>query len=77
MNYYFDWKTLVACKKNLQSTLPQMPCYVYTPTQHLIDLSGLTKTKSSYTVKTDSSTDLKINICNNIDPGMSLLVLKF
>ncbi|XP_067947663.1 cation-independent mannose-6-phosphate receptor-like [Watersipora subatra] len=64
--YFFEWRTLLVCVLPLPLPLPQMPCYIYTSSQQLIDLTDLTKTDASYVLSTKTSDKLYINVCGNV-----------
>lgn len=68
--YFFEWRTLLVCVLPLPLPLPQMPCYIYTSSQQLIDLTDLTKTDASYVLSTKTTDKLYINVCGNVKGKM-------
>ncbi|XP_054826091.1 cation-independent mannose-6-phosphate receptor [Eublepharis macularius] len=64
--HYFEWKTYVACKKDLFKPKKEVPCYVYDGLKKH-DLNPLIKTSGGYLVdESEDDTELHINICRNI-----------
>ncbi|XP_053316140.1 cation-independent mannose-6-phosphate receptor [Spea bombifrons] len=67
---YFEWRTFVACKKDIFKPAKEVPCYTFDEDFKKHDLNPLIKVSGVYRVDDwDSDADLYINICRTI--GMS------
>uniref|UniRef100_A0A8D0GH90 Insulin like growth factor 2 receptor n=1 Tax=Sphenodon punctatus TaxID=8508 RepID=A0A8D0GH90_SPHPU len=70
--HYFEWRTFVACRKDLfkpkkELILILVPCYVFDDDFKKHDLNPLIKTSGGYLVDdSDADADLYINICRDI-----------
>ncbi|XP_034964504.2 cation-independent mannose-6-phosphate receptor isoform X1 [Zootoca vivipara] len=65
--HYFEWKTYVACKKDLFKPTEEVPCYVFDEDLKKRDLNPLIKTSGGYLVEdSDDDVELYINVCRNI-----------
>ncbi|XP_062980546.1 cation-independent mannose-6-phosphate receptor [Elgaria multicarinata webbii] len=65
--HYFEWKTFLACKKDLFKSTGEVPCYVFDEDLKKRDLNPLILTSGGYLVEdSDEDVELYINICRNI-----------
>ncbi|KAJ7342167.1 hypothetical protein JRQ81_009332 [Phrynocephalus forsythii] len=65
--HYFEWRTFVACKKDLFKPTEEVPCYVFDEALKKRDLNPLIKSSGGYLVEdSDEDSELYINICRNI-----------
>uniref|UniRef100_A0A8D2Q893 Insulin like growth factor 2 receptor n=1 Tax=Varanus komodoensis TaxID=61221 RepID=A0A8D2Q893_VARKO len=65
--HYFEWKTYLACKKDLFKPTEEVPCYVFDEALKKRDLNPLILTSGGYLVEdSDEDVELYINICRNI-----------
>uniref|UniRef100_A0A6J0UVP4 Cation-independent mannose-6-phosphate receptor isoform X1 n=1 Tax=Pogona vitticeps TaxID=103695 RepID=A0A6J0UVP4_9SAUR len=65
--HYFEWRTFVACKKDLFKPTKEVPCYVFDKDLKKRDLNPLIKSSGGYLVEdSDEDSELYINICRNI-----------
>uniref|UniRef100_A0A8C3PZL1 Insulin like growth factor 2 receptor n=1 Tax=Chrysolophus pictus TaxID=9089 RepID=A0A8C3PZL1_CHRPC len=64
--HYFEWRTFVACKKNLFKPVKEVPCYVFDEDLKKHDLSPLIRVPGYYLVDDSDDDSLFINICRDI-----------
>uniref|UniRef100_A0A8C8S5J2 Insulin like growth factor 2 receptor n=1 Tax=Pelusios castaneus TaxID=367368 RepID=A0A8C8S5J2_9SAUR len=65
--HYFEWRTSIACKKDLFKAKKEVPCYVFDDDLKKHDLNPLIKISGSYLVDdSDDDDSLYINICRDI-----------
>ncbi|XP_061480276.1 cation-independent mannose-6-phosphate receptor isoform X2 [Rhineura floridana] len=65
--HYFEWKTFVACKKDLFKPTKEVPCYIFDEDLKKRDLNPLIKASGGYLVEdSDDDDELYINICRDI-----------
>lgn len=65
--HYFEWKTFVACKKDLFKPIKEVPCYVFDDDLQKRDLNPLIKISGVYPVDdSDDDMELLINVCRTI-----------
>uniref|UniRef100_A0A8C4P4C4 Insulin like growth factor 2 receptor n=1 Tax=Dromaius novaehollandiae TaxID=8790 RepID=A0A8C4P4C4_DRONO len=64
--HYFEWRTFVACKKDLFKPVKEVPCYVFDEDLKKHDLNPLIKTSGHYLVDDSDDDSLFINICRDL-----------
>ncbi|XP_064014257.1 cation-independent mannose-6-phosphate receptor [Pogoniulus pusillus] len=64
--HYFEWRTFVACKKDLFKPMKEVPCYVVDEDLKKHDLSPLIKVSGHYLVDDSDEDSLFINICRDL-----------
>nr|XP_027309114.2 LOW QUALITY PROTEIN: cation-independent mannose-6-phosphate receptor [Anas platyrhynchos] len=65
--HYFEWRTFVACKKDLFKPVKEVPCYVFDEDLKKHDLNPLIKISGHYLVDdSDDDDSLFINICRDL-----------
>ncbi|XP_013921730.1 PREDICTED: cation-independent mannose-6-phosphate receptor [Thamnophis sirtalis] len=65
--HYFEWRTFLACKKDLFTSTDEVPCYIFDENLKKHDLNPLIKTSGGYLIEdSDDDSQLYINICRNI-----------
>nr|XP_013042229.2 cation-independent mannose-6-phosphate receptor isoform X1 [Anser cygnoides] len=65
--HYFEWRTFVACKKDLFKPVKEVPCYVFDEDLKKHDLNPLIKVSGHYLVDdSDDDDSLFINICRDL-----------
>ncbi|OXB70385.1 UNVERIFIED_CONTAM: hypothetical protein H355_002798, partial [Colinus virginianus] len=64
--HYFEWRTFVACKKNLFKPVKEVPCYVFDEDLKKRDLNPLIRVPGHYLVDDSDDDSLFINICRDI-----------
>uniref|UniRef100_A0A8B9CPG0 Insulin like growth factor 2 receptor n=1 Tax=Anser brachyrhynchus TaxID=132585 RepID=A0A8B9CPG0_9AVES len=68
--HYFEWRTFVACKKDLFKPVKEVPCYVFDEDLKKHDLNPLIKVSGHYLVDdSDDDDSLFINICRDLGVG--------
>ncbi|XP_006264642.3 cation-independent mannose-6-phosphate receptor [Alligator mississippiensis] len=65
--HYFEWRTFVACKKDLFKAKKEVPCYVFDGPWKKHDLNPLIKISGSYLVDDSDDDSLYINVCRDIE----------
>uniref|UniRef100_A0A8B9SD20 Insulin like growth factor 2 receptor n=1 Tax=Apteryx owenii TaxID=8824 RepID=A0A8B9SD20_APTOW len=64
--HYFEWRTFVACKKDLFKPVKEVPCYVFDEDLKKHDLNPLIKISGHYLVDDSDDDSLFINICRDL-----------
>nr|XP_054484731.1 cation-independent mannose-6-phosphate receptor isoform X5 [Agelaius phoeniceus] len=64
--HYFEWRTFVACKKDLFKPVKEVPCYVFDEDLKKHDLSPLIQVSGHYLVDDSDDDSLFINVCRDI-----------
>ncbi|XP_074023125.1 cation-independent mannose-6-phosphate receptor [Numenius arquata] len=64
--HYFEWRTFVACKKNLFKPVKEVPCYVFDEDLKKHDLNPLIQVSGHYLVDDSDDDSLFINICRDL-----------
>ncbi|XP_064196429.1 cation-independent mannose-6-phosphate receptor [Anguilla rostrata] len=71
--HYFEWRTYVACKKDMFKPHKEVPCYVFDEDGKKHDLNPLIKLTDGYLVDdSDDESSLYINVCRSIYTSASL-----
>ncbi|XP_065487218.1 cation-independent mannose-6-phosphate receptor [Caloenas nicobarica] len=63
--HYFEWRTFVACKKDLFKPVKEVPCYVFEDLKKH-DLNPLIQVSGHYLVDDSDDDSLFINICRDL-----------
>ncbi|NWJ02858.1 MPRI protein, partial [Crypturellus undulatus] len=64
--HYFEWRTFVACKRDLFKPVKEVPCYVFDEDKKKHDLNPLIKISGSYLVDDSDDDSLFINLCRDL-----------
>ncbi|KAM9656105.1 cation-independent mannose-6-phosphate receptor isoform 1-T1 [Morphnus guianensis] len=64
--HYFEWRTFVACKKDLFKPVKEVPCYVFDEDLKKHDLNPLIQVSGHYLVDDSDDDSLFINICRDL-----------
>ncbi|XP_062345985.1 cation-independent mannose-6-phosphate receptor [Cinclus cinclus] len=64
--HYFEWRTFVACKKDLFKPVKEVPCYVFDGDIKKHDLNPLIQVSGHYLVDDSDDDSLFINVCRDI-----------
>uniref|UniRef100_A0A8B9Q7D4 Insulin like growth factor 2 receptor n=1 Tax=Apteryx owenii TaxID=8824 RepID=A0A8B9Q7D4_APTOW len=73
--HYFEWRTFVACKKDLFKPVKEVPCYVFDEDLKKHDLNPLIKISGHYLVDDSDDDSLFINICRDLGVNTCLYCL--
>ncbi|NWU92230.1 MPRI protein, partial [Upupa epops] len=64
--HYFEWRTFVACKKDLFKPVKEVPCYVVDEDVKKHDLNPLIRVSGHYLVDDSDDDSLFINVCRDL-----------
>ncbi|XP_051469304.1 cation-independent mannose-6-phosphate receptor isoform X1 [Apus apus] len=64
--HYFEWRTFVACKKDVFKPVKEVPCYVFDEDLKKHDLNPLIQVSGHYLVDDSDDDSLFINICRDL-----------
>ncbi|XP_027525200.1 cation-independent mannose-6-phosphate receptor [Corapipo altera] len=64
--HYFEWRTFVACKKDLFKPVKEVPCYVFDEDLKKHDLNPLIQVSGHYLVDDSDDDSLFINVCRDL-----------